>query len=320
MAGGMWLHLVRSGVELPAIAVLGRPRTLGRARDCDHVIADPTVSSHHASVWVENGSAWIRDLGSKNGTWIDGGRVHTPAALTDGTRVRLGSGIEFVARAAVSAAPSADAAFAVEDVETLVRHPFFADRFFLGDSDHADLRVADAGGGVALFLHEDGDIWKSTVDEDGPLELGVVFSCGGRRFRVVSDDGSVGLGATIGDARLPFRLTLTLDGVAGAEAIIEDPQTGAHHVIDAENRAVLLFALARRALDARTSGSEAESWCSDEDITRDVWGKRSTSDANSLHVLVHRLRKELKEAGFDPWFIEKRRKAIRLALADIVMR
>ena len=50
---------------------------------------------------------------------------------------------------------------------------------------------------------------------------------------------------------------------------------------------------------------------------RDVWGKKGSADANGLHVLVHRLRKELKEAGFDPWFIEKRRKAIRLALREV---
>jgi hypothetical protein len=316
----MWLHMVRNGVERPAIAVLGRPRTLGRARDCDHVIADPSVSSHHASVWFENGCAWIRDLGSRNGTWIDRVRVSAPAVLNDGARVRLGSTIEFVARAAAPVVPTRQDAVAVEDVETMVRHPFFADRFFLGDSDHADLRVADAGGGVALFLDQDGDVWRSTVDDDGPLELGEVFTCGGRRFRVVADDGSVGLGATIGDARLPFRLTLTLDGVAGAEAIIDDPQTGTRHVVDAENRAVLLYALAKRAVDARSTGNDDDAWCSDEDITRDVWGRRSSTDANSLHVLVHRLRKELKEAGFDPWFIEKRRKAIRLALPDIVIK
>ncbi|MGK0347601.1 MAG: hypothetical protein ACI855_003688, partial [Myxococcota bacterium] len=45
-----------------------------------------------------------------------------------------------------------------------------------------------------------------------------------------------------------------------------------------------------------------------------VWGRGAGED-NKLHVLVYRLRNELKKAGFDPWFIEKRRKYIRARIA-----
>ena len=40
-------------------------------------IADPTLSRRHAEIFVENGQLFIRDLGSANGTWVDG--VHLGA-------------------------------------------------------------------------------------------------------------------------------------------------------------------------------------------------------------------------------------------------
>jgi hypothetical protein len=123
--------------------------------------------------------------------------------------------------------------------------------------------------------------------------------------------------------QFPYRLTVTLDGVSGPEAVLEDATSGTRHVVAAENRAVLLYVLAKRNIEARKRGEDVrvseETWCNDEEVARDIWGKKGTSDANSLHVLVHRLRKEIKKAGFDPWFIEKRRKAIRVALQDVIL-
>ena len=49
-----------------------------------------------------------------------------------------------------------------------------------------------------------------------------------------------------------------------------------------------------------------------------VWG-RSAQDDNKLHVLVYRLRNELKKVGFEPWFLEKRRRYTRLRLQNAVI-
>jgi FHA domain len=47
---------------------------LGRSRDCDCVLTDPTVSRRHASLRYRDGTWWLRDLRSSNGTCVNGCR------------------------------------------------------------------------------------------------------------------------------------------------------------------------------------------------------------------------------------------------------
>jgi FHA domain-containing protein len=63
---------------------------LGRQSDNDLVIVDPGVSRHHAEVINENGHCTLRDLGSTNGTLVNG-HVVSEHALRDGDRISLGS-------------------------------------------------------------------------------------------------------------------------------------------------------------------------------------------------------------------------------------
>jgi len=53
-------------------------------------ISDPRCSRRHASIWVQEGRIQIRDLGSKNGTWINGKRVEDAVTLQPGDHVRIG--------------------------------------------------------------------------------------------------------------------------------------------------------------------------------------------------------------------------------------
>ncbi len=48
---------------------------LGRGEECDIRFTDARVSSNHAEVFWENSQWWIRDLDSKNGTFLDGTRL-----------------------------------------------------------------------------------------------------------------------------------------------------------------------------------------------------------------------------------------------------
>lgn len=69
---------------------LNNKRTvLGRGTNCDIVLDDPGVSRHHAEIAVEGGSASIRDLGSTNGSFVDGEKV-TAARLTHGSTITIG--------------------------------------------------------------------------------------------------------------------------------------------------------------------------------------------------------------------------------------
>ncbi|HTP16267.1 MAG TPA: DUF3662 and FHA domain-containing protein [Streptosporangiaceae bacterium] len=62
---------------------------LGRGTDCDLRLVDPGVSRHHAELRVEDREVVLVDLGSTNGTFVNGQPVRR-VCLTDGTRVTLG--------------------------------------------------------------------------------------------------------------------------------------------------------------------------------------------------------------------------------------
>ena len=50
----------------------------------------PTVSRRHARILVADGKATLEDLGSKNGTFLRGKRLTSPAPLSDGDEILLG--------------------------------------------------------------------------------------------------------------------------------------------------------------------------------------------------------------------------------------
>jgi len=62
---------------------------LGRSRDCDVRISDLNVSRQHAELRQEGATYWIVDLGSMNGTLVNGRRVERER-LRDGDRITLG--------------------------------------------------------------------------------------------------------------------------------------------------------------------------------------------------------------------------------------
>ena len=72
---------------------------LGREGDGVVALPSPSVSRQHAAVMVEGTAARLRDLGSKNGTFVDEMRVEHPVALRDGARLRFGT-LEVTYRAA----------------------------------------------------------------------------------------------------------------------------------------------------------------------------------------------------------------------------
>ena len=80
----------RGGLGLPAAADLTAARLLiGRSSTCQLVLADDTVSRRHAELRVEDGRWLLRDLGSSNGTWVNGRRV-IEAEVRPGDLLHLG--------------------------------------------------------------------------------------------------------------------------------------------------------------------------------------------------------------------------------------
>ena len=64
--------------------------SIGRAATNDVSIEDPSVSSAHCQIVFEGASFSIRDLGSTNGTFVDGALINE-AAVHPGQRIRLGN-------------------------------------------------------------------------------------------------------------------------------------------------------------------------------------------------------------------------------------
>ncbi|MFW5924759.1 MAG: GGDEF domain-containing protein [Myxococcota bacterium] len=63
---------------------------VGRSPRAELRMADPTVSRQHASIEPDGRGHLIRDLGSANGTFLEGVRVTTPRTLRAGHRIELG--------------------------------------------------------------------------------------------------------------------------------------------------------------------------------------------------------------------------------------
>jgi pSer/pThr/pTyr-binding forkhead associated (FHA) protein len=64
---------------------------IGRAPTNDIVVDADRVSRAHASIVIGPTGATLNDLGSRNGTFVDGMRIAGPHALENGDSIRIGS-------------------------------------------------------------------------------------------------------------------------------------------------------------------------------------------------------------------------------------
>ncbi len=73
--------------------LVGPEAVIGRSPDCHITIEDPLISRRHARIAIRDGSAFVSDLGSRNGVRVNGRAIGTDTEieLKDGDRVRLGT-------------------------------------------------------------------------------------------------------------------------------------------------------------------------------------------------------------------------------------
>jgi len=88
-SGTFLARLRRRPGHVLSCAVGGR-LLLGRGPGCQLVFSDDTVSRRHAELRMVDGRWILRDLGSSNGTWVNGRQV-MEAEVAPGDDVQLGS-------------------------------------------------------------------------------------------------------------------------------------------------------------------------------------------------------------------------------------
>ena len=87
---GTVLRVSAPGGASRDVALDGRPLTIGRATDVELVLPDPLASRRHARLSSRGGRLVISDLGSTNGTRINGERVRE-AVVGPGDRIEIGA-------------------------------------------------------------------------------------------------------------------------------------------------------------------------------------------------------------------------------------
>ncbi|MCO8125703.1 FHA domain-containing protein [Acidimicrobiia bacterium EGI L10123] len=91
--------VVLSGPARGTTLVVGAlPAEIGRAPEADLVLEDDTVSRHHAVLRGDRGGLELEDLGSSNGTNINGNPMAGALSLLDGDLVTFGSATCLVKR------------------------------------------------------------------------------------------------------------------------------------------------------------------------------------------------------------------------------
>jgi CheY-like chemotaxis protein len=71
------------------IAITHFPAVVGRSNDCDYQIHHPLISRHHCAFELREGQVCVQDLGSLNGTYLNGERVRGPRPLHNGDQLDL---------------------------------------------------------------------------------------------------------------------------------------------------------------------------------------------------------------------------------------
>ena len=89
------LRVVAKDGSERTVEVDGTPLTLGRATDNGLTLADPRVSRHHARLQARRGTLVFTDLGSTNGSRVNGVRVDE-CALGTGDRILVGDTVLLV--------------------------------------------------------------------------------------------------------------------------------------------------------------------------------------------------------------------------------
>ena len=160
--------LVLSGARVGAVFHVDRTELMiGRSQRAELSFEDDGVSRTHARIRREGSDHIVEDLGSRNGTFVNGVRVRTPTRVVDGDKIQLGRStiLKFTFHDAL------DDSYQERMIESALRDPLtrlYNKRYFDERFD-AELRFAKRHGTQLSLLMLDVDHFKRVNDERGHL-------------------------------------------------------------------------------------------------------------------------------------------------------
>jgi len=91
----------RAGQVIP---IIGKRFTIGRADDCNLKPRSELISRHHCEIYIEGGEVFVRDMGSKNGVFLNEAQIMETLPFKNGDKLMVGP-LEFYLQIVVEAKP-----------------------------------------------------------------------------------------------------------------------------------------------------------------------------------------------------------------------
>jgi transcriptional regulator with GAF, ATPase, and Fis domain len=175
--------IVMSGSAKGTSRRIGERLRIGKAVDNDLVLADDTVSRHHCELTRAADGVHVRDLGSTNGTKVQGARV-TEAVVQPGVVLKVGE-IEIALRPAVRSVevmPSDKTWFGSAIGQSLAMRSIFGVLERIAPTDATVLLEGETGTGKDVLARA---IWTESTRAQGPF---VVVDCGAVSYSLLESE------------------------------------------------------------------------------------------------------------------------------------
>ncbi len=256
---------------------------IGRVSTCALTLSHPSVSGEHALVSWSAGSWHVRDLGSRNGTHLDGAPIPAGQTVEMASGSRLGFGKDSEPWVLTDATAPWPAAVDLSTGEAVTREPHVLQ---LPGPDQPLVTIHRGPGG---------DWVAETSDSVAPVRTHDRIEAGGRWWELfLADglDGTVGFDdiSTIDSITLRFQVSMdeehvAIDAVDG-KRVMDLGSRSSHYML-------LLLARTRREEQATDELPEsAAGW-----VYRDELATMLGIDVLRLNVLIHRARRQLEATG-----------------------
>ncbi len=175
--------MVLSGTAKGTSRLIREVLRIGKAADNDLVLGDDTVSRHHCELSWKRDGIHVHDLGSTNGTKVQGARV-SDAVASPGSVLKVGE-VEIILRASVRSAevlPSDKTRFGDALGKSLAMRTIFAVLERIAPTDATVLFEGETGTGKDVLARA---TWTESLRAAGPF---VVVDCGAVSYSLLESE------------------------------------------------------------------------------------------------------------------------------------